>query len=288
MSEFGDKPKIYEESKPTIGPRTTVLLNGEPQLKSCDPIRILSLLLPGVSRAIVMLPGGLDMKPDEDTFRLAKTNQLSAVMVRYPNKPAFSLRREVAETLDYLEDSHVSEVDIMTGSYGGVPALMAMYSALEEGESGVKIRSFFAVKAALQPSDLQASIRNLSRATFGLEEIVGVPLRLGRGIRARINAPDIKYPDRSVLEKIVQVPAMFIVPPGKGDLLVRITGSYKKYFPNAQIIEDSGARFDPMGLVTWGHMSPGSEEGLRILQEAFLDNPNIMVRDLPEGYKRIK
>lgn len=288
MSEFGDKPTTYEEIKPKLGSRTTVLLNGEPQLKSCDPIRILSSLLSGVSRAVVMLPGGLDMKPDEYTFRLAEMNRLSAVMIRYPTKPAFSLRREVAETLDYLEDSHVSEVDIMTGSYGGIPALMAMYSALKEGESGVKIRSFFAVKAALQPSDLQPSIRNASRATFGLEEIVGVPLRFGRGIRARINAPDIEYPDRSVLEKIVRIPTMFIVPPGIGDVLVRITGSYDKYFPNAQIIEDSTARSDFMGFATWGHMSPGSEEGLRILQEAFLKDPNNKLGELPEGYKKIK
>lgn len=288
MSEYGEGGKPYEEIKPSLGPRTVVLLEQNSELKACDSVRFLVSLKPGVSRAVVMLPGGLDMKPDEDTFRLAKTNQLSAVMVRYPNKPAFSLRREVAETLDYLEDSHVSEVDIMTGSYGGIPALMAMYSALEEGESGVKIRSFFAVKTALQPSDLQASIRNLSRGSFGLEDKLGIPVSVWRGTRARMNAPDIEYPDRSVLEKIVQVPAMFIVPPGKGDLLVRITGSYKKYFPNAQIIEDSGARFDPMGFVTWGHMSPGSEEGLRILQEAFLEDPNNKLGELPEGYKRIK
>ncbi|MEK7164039.1 MAG: hypothetical protein AAB768_02765 [Patescibacteria group bacterium] len=288
MSEFGESPISYEEIKPELGPRTIDLLETDPQLKLCDPTRILAALIHGVSRAIVMLPGALDMKPDEDTFKLAKKEGLSAVMVRYPIKPAFSLRGEVAGMLDYLEGSGTSEVDLVTGSYGGIPALMMMYSAFGEGGPGVKFRSFFAAKSALQPSDLRSPLRKLAGASFALETVSKLPLSFIRGIRARVNAPNNEYPDESILKKIAEVPAMFIVPPGSGDFAVKITNTYNTYFPHAQVIEDSNARKDLLGFVTWGHMSPRSEPGLRILQESFLKEPNNRLEQLPDGYRRIK
>lgn len=287
-SETGEGMRPYDEIIPDMGSRTISLLEREARLGLCDSITILASIMSNTSRSVVMLPGGLDMKPDEKTFKLAKEMGTSAVMVRYPNKPAFSLRREVAEALDYLDSVNIREIDLMTGSYGGIPALMLMYEALGESNTGIRIRSFFAAKAALQPSDLQPWISRGAQVSFGFETKAKISLRVARGIRARMNAPDNVFPDRQVLEKIAEVPTMFIVPPGGGDALVKITGSYDQYFPKAQVIEDSEARSGFLGSVTGGHMSPRTEQGLRILQKAFLENPGNRLENLPSGYKRIK
>jgi hypothetical protein len=285
-SEKTGAAKLYHEVEPVLGQRTTSLLEGDPRVGRAGNIRMLERVT-GSDRGILIYPGGLDRHVDRETFEIFGLGKgVSVFQARYPGGSGFSLRKEVAQTLDHLEARGVKEIDIVTGSYGGIPALLTIYTVSTE-KSQLRIRSFFGLKAALQPSDLNTVYMRLGKA------IARPFLRIGRStpfhqLAARSNAPEIQYPDQEVLIEMAKIPTLFVLPPKGRDLTLK-DPDYSKYFPNAQIIMDTYP-YNAGELLgsALGHSSALLEPELRTLQEQFLEDPYTPITDPPNKFRRVK
>jgi len=277
---------LFNEVTATSGRRTEELLRSHPELSQANPIRILERVT-GSERGILIFPGGLDRHIDKGSFQIfGEGQELSVFQVRYQSGSGFSLRKEIAETLDHLESRGVEDVDILTGSYGGIPALLTIYNTLKE-KTSPNIRSFFGLKAALQPSDLNTLFMKIGKTITrpSLQIKANTPFRQ---LVARANAPDIEYQDKAVLDEVARVPTLFVIPPKGSDIALKET-DYDRFFPNAQIFEDTYP-YDTRELwrTALGHDSILLEPEIRELQRQFLDNPNRKITEPPNKFQRLK
>jgi len=115
---------------PEPGERTTALINQEPKIGRLKPIAIFEHLAPGSEVGIVCIPGGLDIKTDDDTKKMGAEMHMSTFHIKYPSDSSFSIRREVAQILDHVESRGIERLNIVTGSWGGIPTLNAAYNLI--------------------------------------------------------------------------------------------------------------------------------------------------------------
>lgn len=275
---------VWQEVQPIHGPRTERLFNTDARIKYLKHLRILEHVVPNSDTGIVMFPGALDMGTDDQALQTGAERRMSVFHIKYPADSSFSIRREVAELLDHTQARGIKKYHIIAGSWGGIPALNAIYQLLSEGSADVE--SLLLVSAALQPSDLATVAKTASR-------ILGRPLlktRLPlprRPVVARLSPRDALYGNQEVLDKIGKIPTVILVPPGGHDWLVDGRRSYGKYLPGALRIEYPAYNSKLQKIKTLGgHDARGAIDGIRQIQKDLLDNPKIQPA-VPLGFKKI-
>ncbi|KKS33054.1 MAG: hypothetical protein UU93_C0003G0062 [Candidatus Amesbacteria bacterium GW2011_GWA2_42_12] len=288
MSSESGSPEMtkpgWEVVVPNLGKRTQELIKLEPRIGRLKSITLLERLFPGSDRGLILFPGGFDADTDDGALELGSERRMSVFHVKYSPDSSFSIQREVAQVLDHAQLRGVKRFNLIAGSWGGIPALNAAYSLIEEGTC--KVESIFMVAAALQPSDLAPMIkRGAAMTDWALKAKISFP---GRQFLARFSrgVPDFQYNDPEALRTLAGVPALFLLPPGGKDWWVDARRSYRKYFSGGVQIEYPQPYSDLVGKVRTmgGHDSKSVFPGIRQIEKAFLDDPS-KAPLLPRGFK---
>ena len=270
-----------------LGKRTQELSKADPRLGRLKSLKLLENLVPGSETGIVLYPG-LDHATDDEALEMGHDRQMSVFHLKYPADSRFSIRREVAQTLDHTEAAGVKKYHIVAGSWGGIPAFNTVYTLLQEGSA--EVESFFTVVAAFQPSDLAFMVREIGgRFAYPAMKLKSFAMP-GRQIMSRIarGIPDFKYDDPSVLEKLAEVPTVILVPPGANDWFVDARKSHERYFPKAHVIEyPAYTNFVDKIKRIGGHDSTGAIEGIRQIEKSLFDNPK-QAPPIPLGFRAIR
>ncbi len=281
-------PLGWTDVTPEMGQRTRELIASEPNLGKLKPIRVLEHLTPSTDSGIILFPGGLDQATDDEAMAIGQERSMSVFHLKYPADSSFSIRREVAQILDHTEARGIKKYHIVAGSWGGIPALNAVYNLLQEGTA--EIESLFIVAAALQPSDLTTMVRELgSGIVYPALKLKSLALP-GRQIASRISrgVPDFQYDDPVIRQKLACLPTVILVPPGGKDWWVDARRSQNKYFPNARVVEYP-AYTNLVGKVRTlgGHSSEAAIGGIREIEKAAIDNPGL-VPPVPSGFRLVR
>lgn len=171
----------------------------------------------GSEKGIILFPGGIDLGTNDESLKWGQEIDASVFHIKYPNDSSFSIDREVAQIIDHTRERGIKNYNIITGSWGGIPAGRTIYNLLNEKD--VNVNSFVAVAAALQPSDFAPMVKaagKVSSSILALTRGFEIPRRQ---LMARISSgiPDAVFDDQLILDKIKNIPTLFFVPPGSED-----------------------------------------------------------------------
>lgn len=278
----------WTEITPTSGKRTQELLSRDPRLGKLQPIQILEYLAPNTDTGIILFPGGFDQATDNEALQMGQSRDMSVFHIKYSPDSSFSIRREVSQILDHTESRGIKRYNIIAGSWGGIPALNAIYTLLQEGNA--EIESLVTVAAAFQPSDMAVMVREIGgRLASPALKIKSLSIP-GRQTMARISRgiPDFQYNDPAILQSLSEISTVILVPPNGRDWWVDARKSHDKYFPNANIVEYPAftnliEKFRTIG----GHDASAALLGIRQIENSMLDNPKATLA-IPDKFNQIK
>lgn len=283
----------WKEVTPSLGVNTQKLFDENPNLQKLKSIRILEYISPYSDKGLVLLPGGLDTRTDDEAIAIGHKRQMSVFHIKYPDDSSFSIRGEVAQMIDELTEKGIKSVKVATGSWGGIPSLNLLYELQKSGK--IKVDSFFAIAPAFQPSDFtkrfRSSAGNLGRIASEIKS--NFPLRQ-KMVRTSASVPDFEY-DPEIIAKLAEIPTVIIVPPGGQDWLIDAQRSMATYFPNASVVECPAYVSPFEKVVTWGGhnttYNKNSLAGIRQISENLIDNPEQkppLPLPLPHGFNLIR
>lgn len=283
----------WKEVTPSLGANTQKLFDENPNLQKLKSIRILEYIAPYSDKGLVLLPGGLDTKTDNEAIAIGHKRQMSVFHIKYPDDSSFSIRGEVAQMIDELTEKGIKSIKVATGSWGGIPSLNLIYELQKSGK--ITIDSFFAIAPAFQPSDFTKRFRNsagnLGRIASEIKS--NFPLRQ-KMVRTSASVPDFEY-DKVIITKLAEIPTVIIVPPGGQDWLIDAKKSIDSYFQNASVVECPAYENQFEKVVTWGGhnttYNKNSLAGIRQISENLIDNPTHkppLPSPLPSGFRQIR
>jgi len=278
----------WTEVIPSPGVRTNKLIQENPNLGRLEPIRILENLKPDSDTGIVLFPGGLDSGTEDEALKWGDELGVSVFHIKYPIDSSFSIDREVTQIIDHMQEKGINNYKIMTGSWGGIPALRTAYNLLKE--DGVNIDCFVGVATALQPTDFTPMVKAAGVASAQILTLTRGFEFPRRQLMARIamGVHDVSYDDPVLIDKIKQIPILLLVPPGSEDWWVNAKKSYERYFPNATKIEyPAYSNFVGKIKTIGGHDSRGLLPEIQQIERNFLLSHKVDTV-LPSGFQLLK